>query len=568
MALIPILAAVAVIFLLLYCYVIDPVFVSPLSKIPNAHPSASISSLWIMHKRLFFRENRAIYAAHQKFGPVVRLGPNEVSVNCVDNGLRTIYPGGYEKGTWYDLFSNFDGVPTMFSMAESKPHAQRKRMMSNIYAKSTIQSSRGYAIATQHIVDTRLLPLMLQHITDKEAQGAVDLYQLLNYTTMDMVTAYMFGLHSSSNFLQDQDEANRWLGLYQSRKKFTFWPQELPGLTSFMQNFGIHLSPKWVADANRELEAWCLRMCDTAGQYIVSAVEGDDELKPENTPNVYRQLRNTLQTFDEIAGTKQDSSSSLPQATRLSIASEMLDQLSAGHETSAISLTYLFYELCLHPDIQDSLRDELHTALPDLKRDLSVPAGQQPSFPSTKAIDSLPLLHAIIMETMRLHPAIPGPQPRITPTVPTSDGSNGVTLGTYTSIPAGVRVSSSPYSLHRNESVFPSPLSFKPERWLPPIQPPTSVTTPASPFRTTEAQQREQNRWFWAFSSGGRMCIGSNLAMQQMKLITAALVANFRFADVLDEGPRGGMLQEDTYTAHPSGGKLVVRIHAFETIST
>jgi cytochrome P450 len=58
-------------------------------------------------------------------------------------------------------------------------------------------------------------------------------------------------------------------------------------------------------------------------------------------------------------------------------------------------------------------------------------------------------------------------------------------------IPAGTVVNMSPYSLHRNAEVFPDPLKFDPDRWL----------------GQTE-QVALMNRWFWAFSSGGRMCIG------------------------------------------------------------
>ena len=73
---------------------------------------------------------------------MVRLGPNEISVNCVDGGIRTIYGGGYEKGDWYAVFNNY-GVNNIFSSLQHGPHSARKRMLSNVYAKSTIQSSEA-----------------------------------------------------------------------------------------------------------------------------------------------------------------------------------------------------------------------------------------------------------------------------------------------------------------------------------------------------------------------------------------------------------------------------------------
>ena len=93
---------------LIYKYLIYPAFLSPLSKIPNAHFTSSFSPLWILLKRYQEQENRAIHSAHLKHGDVVRLGSNEVSVSCVDDGIRTIYSGGFEKWSWYpNQFCNY-----------------------------------------------------------------------------------------------------------------------------------------------------------------------------------------------------------------------------------------------------------------------------------------------------------------------------------------------------------------------------------------------------------------------------------------------------------------------------
>lgn len=93
---------------LVYKYLVFPVFLSPLSKIPSAHFSSSFSPVWILWKRYKAQENRTIHAAHVKCGNIVRLGPNEVSVACVDDGIRTVYSGGFEKWSWYpNQFENY-----------------------------------------------------------------------------------------------------------------------------------------------------------------------------------------------------------------------------------------------------------------------------------------------------------------------------------------------------------------------------------------------------------------------------------------------------------------------------
>lgn len=103
-----IIVGLYIVFYMLWVHVIVPTFLSPLSKIPNAHFTSSISSLWILWKRYTEHENRVIHAAHVKHGDIVRLGPNEISINCVDGGIRTVYSGGFEKSAWYpNQFDNY-----------------------------------------------------------------------------------------------------------------------------------------------------------------------------------------------------------------------------------------------------------------------------------------------------------------------------------------------------------------------------------------------------------------------------------------------------------------------------
>jgi unspecific monooxygenase len=98
----PALALAALTLLSLYKFIIHPLLFHPLRHIPPAHPSIPIfGDLWITYQRYRERNNAVTYAAHLKYGDVVRMGSNELSINCVDNGIRTIYTGGWEKHAWY-----------------------------------------------------------------------------------------------------------------------------------------------------------------------------------------------------------------------------------------------------------------------------------------------------------------------------------------------------------------------------------------------------------------------------------------------------------------------------------
>lgn len=360
----------------------------------------------------------------------------------------------------------------MFAMTDSKPHSVRRRMISNVYSKSYIQSSSDMAKLSKEILFHRLFPILESLAMQGEP---IDILALNLAAAMDFVTAYLLGLSNGTNFLADVEMRRKFLVWFQSRRPFYFWIAELPGIASSLTKLGIAVVPRWVETRTQQIESWALKMCNAA----------QSSLHPESTkedsstdPVVYKYLAESLTA--PIA----EKSSFMSQDLRAP--SEILDHLEAGHETSGITLTYFIHEISQRSNLQNALRNELLSLSPPLKY-----PSISSFMPSPRSIDILPLLHATLMETLRLHAAIPGPQPRVTPSIFTS-------LAKSPPLPAGIRVSASAYCLHRNKDVFPDPTEWRPERWL------------------TEDKESndEMMRWFWAFGSGSRMCIGSNFAMQ------------------------------------------------------
>ncbi|PYH41433.1 cytochrome P450 [Aspergillus saccharolyticus JOP 1030-1] len=510
-------ATVTCVLVLIYKLILYPLFLSPLSRIPNAHWTAPISPAWIIWRRYRALNNRTIQAAHEKFGPIVRLGPSEISINCVDGGIKSVYTGGFEKHEWYPrVFGSF-GTVSMFTMTDNKAHSSRKRLLSNIYSKSFLQSSPHIHLISETIMLDRFLPLIHEAVT---SNAVVDMHDLNQGLTMDFVSSYLYGLANGSNFLQDADFRHRMLQLYQCRKPFEFYHQEVPGLLAWTKKFGLRLIPKWCDEANEVLDAWGLSFCDKADECMAST-------KLETEPMVYKHLKQGILKQQKAAGL----SDADPEKQKCEIACELYDHLTAGHETSAVALTYLFWELSKHPELQRELREELLTLEPRLT--YPRPDASR-ALPSPKSIDALPLLEAIVTETLRLHAPIPGIQPRVTP-------SPSCTLVGFDNIPANTRVNAQAYSLHRNPAVYPEPESWEPRRWL--------------KDQNSAAELEERRRWFWAFGSGGRMCVGSNLALQEMKLAVAAIYTNFTTSVVNDDDIEA----IDAYTVKPRGEKLILR---------
>lgn len=367
----------------------------------------------------------------------------------------------------------------MFSIKESKPHSIRKRMMSNVYSKTFVQSSKDALRITYSILFDRLLPVL----NASAAEGSVLEVHELNYAiTMDFVSSYIFGLSNDSNFIQDVEMRKKYLSWHFKRSEHSFWYQEIPRLTKLIQSIGIRLVPKWVDVANNEIQAWVLRLCKLA-EKSAHASDGHTEKEKRTRPVVYCQLLESLKK--SAAKAEGEEKVRITANEEIHIASELLDHVVAGMDTSAITLTYLFWEVSRNARIQKALRTELRNMSPALTLE------NCPTTPSARYIDSLPLLHAVVIETLRRHSAIPGPQPRITPSTPTA-------LAGSPPLPGGVRVSAQAYSLHRNEKVFADPEFWNPERW----------------YWVNQEKKDEMMRWFWAFGSGSRMCIGSNFAMQ------------------------------------------------------
>ena len=364
-------------------------------------------------------------------------------------------------------------------------------MISYTYSKSHIQTSPAAERQAQVLIYERLFPIIASAAS---VSKPIDVHSLWNASSMDFICAYLFGIKNGSNFLQDEKYRRHWLSIYHSRKSYPYFTQELPRLTKFFKKLGIHLIPTWVDNANNELEDWTKGRCDAALSYLKNQAAKDNDIG--NQPVVLSALVAGIDKEQKAKGSQSVLSETTLKYRDLSMASEMIDNLAAGHETSGITLTYLSWELSRNMQLQERLRTELRTLSPNM---LLSPSGSTDTLPNPKDLDALPLLHAIVMETLRLHAAIPGSQPRMTP-YPLCNVSG------YT-VPGGVRIEAQAHSIHRNAEVYPEPEKFDHTRWL------------DDENGYTEEQRKERDRWFWAFSSGGRMCVGSNFAMHGRQFI-------------------------------------------------
>lgn len=100
---------------LLSAYILKSGLFSPLSKVPGPWYTGFIS-FWIKYQEFAANRRESVHRLHQKYGPVVRLSPNEVSFISQD-AIKEIYASGgsgYDKTEYYDLFRQF-GIKSVLS---------------------------------------------------------------------------------------------------------------------------------------------------------------------------------------------------------------------------------------------------------------------------------------------------------------------------------------------------------------------------------------------------------------------------------------------------------------------
>ncbi|WEW61340.1 hypothetical protein PRK78_006830 [Emydomyces testavorans] len=238
-----IFAPVLVALTLAYRYLIYPNFLSPLSRVPNAHWSSATAPIWILKTRFKGQELQTLTKLHQKLGPIIRLGPKDLSISQYKGGIQPVYGGvGFDKSQYYNFY-NYYGKENAFCSLHKKAHAHYRRRMSNVYSKTALYRSPQLRRVITYNLRHRLLPLLQ---TQAREGKTVDLLPISYALSLDLVTGFLFGFSSGSRFLLDSNSATtEWLEHYENRYcQESFWVQELPRFTKLLQFCGYDMLPK------------------------------------------------------------------------------------------------------------------------------------------------------------------------------------------------------------------------------------------------------------------------------------------------------------------------------------
>mmetsp|Transcript_37982 Transcript_37982/g.59244 ORF Transcript_37982/g.59244 Transcript_37982/m.59244 type:complete len:530 (+) Transcript_37982:72-1661(+) len=207
------------------------------------------------------------------------------------------------------------------------------------------------------------------------------------------------------------------------------------------------------------------------------------------------------------------------------LASNIFTFFVAGSETTASTLSYLFYYLAHHPQWQDAARQQA--------RQLLVKADQ--AAPSVKDYEQVDVVKACVMETMRLNAVVPFLGSEVSREGFSFKGMQ---------MPKGTIMLALARQANTDPSKLEDPMSWRPERWL-------EGTDPASMKLDLNASERIGIMPDLAFGYGPRVCPGKRLAELELVLVTAKLLHEFNSIEPLHSQTAMRMDEGHTIGAWP-----------------
>ncbi|KAI0756346.1 high nitrogen upregulated cytochrome P450 monooxygenase 2 [Daedaleopsis nitida] len=343
---------------------------------------------------------------HRRYGDIVRVGPNELSINTATAIHPLMGTSGLRKGPQWEARTATQSVPPLIAIHDPKEHLRRRKTWNRALNVTSLRDFEPFVAARAE----QLVSRVGMH------KGATDLAKWFSWFAYDLMSDMAFG--GGSEMMLNGDEGS-------------VWPLLEVGLVN-SDTFG-HLP--WMADYIRTVPGLGAKMKQMRS-FCMQRTEERVKLGAASRKDLFYYLNN------------EDGAEPTPPLSEV-IADGTL-AIVAGSDTTSSVLSSIFYCLLTHPEAYARLRAEVDTYYPPGEDALN-----------TKYHAEMPYLNAVINEAMRLFPPVSDGSQRIVPM-----GSGGKILGdSY--LPEGTVTTVHMYSIHRDARNFsPLPDSFWPERWL------------------------------------------------------------------------------------------------------
>ncbi|KAK5949832.1 hypothetical protein OHC33_009221 [Knufia fluminis] len=406
-----------------------------------------------------------IQELHDEYGPIVRTGPDELHIRD-SSFYDELYISGNKGRDKWDRVAGYSGPPeTAVSTVGHTHHRIRRASLNPFFSRQNIRHH-------EPAIKDRLSRLF-SRLRECQANGEVVrmdcAYMAL---TMDIVSSFAFG--SNPSHLSRSDFNVAWHNAMVEPLKGQPYLKQFPYLQALFPLM-VALPEAVLNRINPEMSnlmTWMRGMRKDISRTIEINEKGE-------------RVDGTI--FQAIL----DSDVPASEKTLTRLEGEGSVVLAAGSETTARCLSVVTFYIMYDRAILRKLRNELGGLRPEAD-----------GFFALGQLETLPYLTACIKEGLRLTGVV-GRLPRIS--------HEPVQYKDWV-IPPGTPVSMANYHTHHDPDNFPSPLEYRPERWI-------------------EASQDglKLDKYLVAFGRGTRSCIGMNLAWTELYLTLAHVVTKFDF---------------------------------------
>ncbi|KAI0965824.1 cytochrome P450 [Xylaria arbuscula] len=426
--------------------------------------------------------SRDLYLEHERTGkPILRIGPNSLSF-CDSRAIKDIY--GHMTPCTKDIKEDMTAGShrNLFDVVDKPDHARKRKLLSAAFALKNLERwEHKVAFTTERLF--KAFDKLCTAPLDGQTLDPVDFCQWINCWTIEAINS--IALSARMDLLDtgsDEVVAERRNGtLYKARYRLSF-EQMVSVASVFCWDYNLF---PWLE--------WLVGIIPSKWKKLVHGGKAFGDICYHQAAERLKRYQAGEKLDDFFQALMEDKNGSPNNLEWGEIVSEVGAIINAGADTTAMALTQNLYLLIKHPQVLETLRQELDSVLD--------PDEVVASFDKIK---DLPYLRACIDEGLRIMPPTAAGLPRRTP----AEGAQ--IMGEW--IAGNTSVNMTIYAAHRDKNLFPDPESFRPERWL------------------DAESRRNLESGFIPFSAGARSCLGRNITYLEQQMVLASLVHRYDFA--------------------------------------
>ncbi|KAK4033039.1 Pisatin demethylase [Parachaetomium inaequale] len=455
---------------------------SPLRKYPGPF-LAGYTNLWRLAQVQSGSYHLRIKKLHEKYGPVVRIGPNLLDLDYPEL-IKTVYStdGKWRKTEFYENNSAMvNGKQTfhIFSTTDQAEHARMKRPVVKYF-------SLGHVLALEPHMDTVISDL-IKNLDERfvKSKKPCDLGEWIAFYAWDLISSATFSRRFG--YMDAGHDFDQTIAIADKALDYFSAVGQIPWLDYLLdKNPVMRIGPPNLSNVTR-----------IALEFLIARMQGKDLHFDPKTPDYLQHFLDSKTAHPDLVDDGV-------------IMGYLLVNLLAGADTTAITIRAVFYFCLKHPQAYRRLAAEVRAAGFDVSKPAPYGAARQ-----------LPFLEAVVREAMRLHPAVGMPLERYVP-------PEGLTLpGGAGYVPGGAAVGLNAYVVGRNKDVWGEDAEeFRPERWL---------RGEGEAEEVFKVRLQRMNAADLTFGGGSRICTGRNLALVEVYKIVATLVNRYEI-ELADPG--------------------------------